>query len=413
MLHALPWVILCGVVPSQVNPEEFRQVPLTSAITQVQPMTGIVLWSTNPACRTAPIQLEYRYMSYAEVIAGKDEYDWKAVETQLDAIAGRGHQAILRWHDNYVGQPTGVPAYIKALPDYRETEGKSEGKRTFFPDWSHPELQRAILAFYKAFAEKFDRDPRLAYVQTGFGLWAEYHIYDGPMVLGKTFPTKDYQAQFALHLAQVFQQTPWMISVDAANGKHTPFAGNRELRDLPFGVFDDSFNHAQHAKWNAPNWKVFGMDRSQRAPTGGEFSFFEKKDQEQALAPMGPHGVRFEDHARKFGLSFIIGDAQPRYQSAERIRESGQALGYRFRVTRFEASPTQSRVTISNAGIAPIYHDAYATVNGTRARESLKGLLPGKERTFTIPSGGMNPQLTITSDRLVPGQMIQYEADLK
>src|SRR5690606_37133113 len=134
-------------------------------------------------------------------------------------------------------------------------------------------------------------------VQTGFGLWAEFHIYDGPMELGKTFPDKAFQAEFVRHLAVVLRETPWMISVDAAKEKRTPFAGDPTLIALPFGVFDDSFNHANHAKWNEPNWNRLGRDRWQKAPAGGEFSFFEKRDHEEALAPKGPHGVAFEDHA--------------------------------------------------------------------------------------------------------------------
>ena len=42
--------------------------------------------------------------------------------------------------------------YIKALPDYAETQAKSQGRDTGFPDWSHPEYQRFFLEFYERFA---------------------------------------------------------------------------------------------------------------------------------------------------------------------------------------------------------------------------------------------------------------------
>jgi hypothetical protein len=51
-------------------------------------------------------------------------------------------------------------------------------------------------------------------------------------------------------------------------------------------------------------------------------------------------------------------------------------------------------------------------VNGVRAQDSLKGLLPGEERRFTVASGGENPKLTIECNRLKPGQRIEFEADL-
>lgn len=391
---------------------EFRPVALTSQIAGVQPMTGIVLWSTNAAVKTAPIQLEYSYLTYAQVVSQKGEYNWAPVEALLNAVASRGHQAVLRWHDTYVGKPTGVPAYIKALPDYQETRGKSEGKPTGFPDWSNAELRRFTLEFFTRFAERYDRDPRLAFVEVGFGLWAEYHIYDGPMKLGKTFPSLAFQSEFARHLGGTFQQTPWMISVDAA-GEQAPYASDPSLLDLPFGVFDDSFNHRRHAVENEPNWNALRRDRWKTAPGGGEFSFFQKVDQSKALAPKGPHGISFEQQAAKFHVSFIIGDGQPRFQPAKRIQAAGLACGYRFRVTKFAVSDAAAQAEITNEGIAPLYYDAFPAVNGVRSNTSLKGLLPGARRAFAVAAGGSAPKLTLECDRLVPGQRMGYVADLK
>jgi hypothetical protein len=95
-----------------------------------------------------------------------------------------------------------------------------------------------------------------------------------------------------------------------------------------------------------------------------------------------------------------------------RISAAGMACGYRFRIRAFEASSSRSRLAVANTGVAPIYHDAYLAVNGVRAGASLKGLLPGQSRSDEIASGGAAPKLTIESDRLVPGQSIQFEADL-
>ncbi|WP_250846672.1 hypothetical protein [Aquisphaera insulae] len=403
-------VVACEAVARSAD-DELRPIPLKSKVTHVQPMTGIVLWSTNEAARTSPIQLEFRYFGYDEVVREKGEYDWSAVERFLDGVAGRGHQAVLRWRDTYVGKPSGVPPYIQALADYRGRTAKSEGKPTGFPDWSHPELRRFTLEFFDRFAAKYDRDPRLAFLEVGFGLWAEYHLYDGPMVMGRTFPSLEYQREFANHLGKRFVQTPWMISVDAA-GEWAPYAKDKALLALPFGVFDDSFNHARHAKVNEPNWNALNRDRWKVAPTGGEFSFYERKDQNEALAPNGPHGESFEHEAARFHLTFMIGDAQPRHQKPDRIREASMACGYHFRVTRFEASSARSEVTITNSGVAPIYHDAFPAVNGVRAPESLKGLPPGESRTFHVPAGGSAPSLSIESDRLVRGQRIEFDAEL-
>jgi hypothetical protein len=323
----------------------------------------------------------------------------------------------VRFYFVYPGNPTTVPGYIKALPDYHETRGRSEEKPTAFPDWSHRALQEFTLEFYEKLAARYDNDPRLAFVESGFGLWAEYHIYSGPMMLGKTFPDKSFQSAFARHLGRVFHKTPWMISVDAAAKSRAPFAGNPDLLKIPFGVFDDSFLCQQHADENEPNWNVLGRDRWKRAPAGGEVSYYTARDQKQALTAEGPHGIPFEKAVADFHITFMIANDQPKYQKLERIREAGLACGYKFRILKFESSASQSRVTVTNTGVAPIYHDAYLAVDGVRAERSLKGLLPGESRTDEIAAGGApavhEPTLTIACDRLVPGQAIEFEANLR
>ncbi len=411
-IQILTIAVLEALGPRCLAQERFVNVPLKSQITRVQPMTGIVLWTTSEHNRTDAIQLEYSYMKYGDVVAQRGQYDWTVMNRLLKEVAARGHQAIVRFYFVYPGHKTTVPAYIKGLSDYHEVASQSERKPTSFVDWSNPELKRFTLEFYEKLAARYDDDPRLAFIETGFGLWAEYHIYDGPMKLGKTFPDKAFQAEFTRHLAQEFRKTPWMISVDAAAGSRAPFAGERELLELPLGVFDDSFLCRQHARENEPNWNFWGRDRWKRAPAGGELSYYTRDDQKQALAVNGPHGISFEKAASDFHISFMIGNDQPRYQRMDHIRAAGLACGYKFRIQAFKANPSRSRVTITNTGIAPIYHDAFTAVNGFRNSRSLKGLLPGELRTEEIGAGGTSPKLSIECDRLVPGQTIEFAADL-
>jgi hypothetical protein len=402
--------LLASALPLLAAP--LKPVPLQSSITRVQPMTGIVLWDDSDHHKTNAIQLEFSYMRYSDVVKQPGTYDWTGVDKKLDAIARRGHQAILRFHYVYPGKQTAVPAYIKALPDYHETQGESEGQPTGFPDWSNAELKRFTKEFYTRFAERYEKDKRLAFLQTGFGLWAEYHIYDGPLKLGKTFPDKAYQTDFLTHLGKTFKQLPWSISVDAADDELTPVAGNDALLKLRFGVFDDSFLNKNHAKENEPDWDALRRNRYRRSPAGGEFSYYTKRDQKLALAPDGPHGISFQQAAEKFHISYMIGNDQPEFQPTKRIRQASIACGYKFRVTRFLSAKGKSKVTVKNTGIAPIYRDAFVAIDGVRSKVSLKHLAPGKSVTMDIPRGGKKPTLTITSDHLVPGQVIQLDADL-
>jgi len=404
---------LCLSVSSIAHADDWRSLPLESTVDRVQPMTGLVLWQDNEHTDTDAIQLEFSYMLFNQVVNAEGAYDWTPVEALLDRIASRGHQAVLRFRFIYPGYTqTAVPDSIKRLPDYHEVTAKSEGQDTAFCDWSHPALQKFVLEFYSKFAERYDTDPRLAFVQVGFGLWAEYHIYDGPMELGKTFPSKAYQAKFLRHLDTVFNHTPWSISIDAAEAQRTPFADDQALLDIDFGLFDDSFMQAHHSEYNESCWDFFNRDRYKAAPAGGEFSYYNEHDQRSALAPGGPNGESFEDAAERFHISYMFANDQFKYQKPDRIRQAGMATGYHFRVVKLQTDGEHTRITVTNTGVAPIYFDAYPAVWGIRSATSLRGMAPGEERVFVVPGDAAGGEVTIECDRLVPGQVIQFDADL-
>ena len=400
-----------------VSRSEFSPVALESSVTSVQPMTGIVFWDDSRYKVTDAIQLEYRYVGFNTIVTGDadDPYDWSSLESRLDGIVARGHQAVLRFYFVYPGSATTVPQYIKNLDDYEERSGTSEGLFTWFPDWSNSVLENFVLDFYQALASRYDNDPRLAFLQVGFGLWGEYHIYDGPMELGGTFPSKEFQQTFFNHMSEQFDNLKWSISIDAANtGDYSPFAQDG-LLDLQFGLFDDSFNHEAHDDYNKDCFNFFTYtSRYLQNPMGGELSYYTDTDQENALSEGGPNGVSFKDLAEEYHISYMIGNDQPDYYTTmDRIEEAGMATGYRFKITALEKSSSTVRGTIKNTGIAPIYYDSYVAVNGVRSSETLKGLEPGGALNFSMAvETGDTPIVTIECDRLVAGQKIEYDADL-
>ncbi len=405
----LLWCVLL-LVPTRLDAQStWRPVSLTGTVDRVQPWTGIVLWSDHEKADTDAISLEYSYVKYNDVVDANGRYDWSSIDRLLDQIAARGHQAVLRFYFVYPGKEATVPDVIKSMPDYKTIHAKSEGEPTGFVDWSHPAVGKFMIDFYSQFAERYDNDARLAYLQTGFGLWAEYHIYDGPRKLGETFPTKDFQAKFLRHMDATFKQTPWMISIDSADGDYSPFDDQPELLSLNFGVFDDSFLCKPHARENAQNWKALKLDRWKRAPGGGEFSYYNRRDQKLALTPQGPNGRSMEDMASEFHVSFLIGNDQPGFQPMSRINDAGIAMGYRMAITDCQTNGADWKVTVTNRGIAPMYHDAFVAVGGKRSTKSLKGLLPGETMECQIQDAGQG-KVTIDSDRLVDGQVIQFDA---
>jgi hypothetical protein len=364
-------LLLLLTVGSAFGADDFHPVPLRAEIKGTQPMTGLVFWSTSEHRKSEVISMEFSYLRYDEVATTRGVYDWSKVERLMSDAAAHGHQLILRLHDTYPGKPSGVPAWIKASPGYRDLTEKSEGKPTGFPDWTNEEWRRFVLAFVSEFARKYDTDPRLAFLEVGFGLWAEYHVYEPGEKVGVNFPDKAFQTEFMRHMAKEFKVTRWLISKDAHVAERTPFKAMPDLLALPFG--EQLMGSADFARMI---------------------------------------GERWETQAGAFHVSFMIADQWPRWMKADELARHSAACGYRFKVERFEASESAARVTITNTGVAPIYYDAYPAVNGVRSAESLAGLLPGARRDFTIASGGTTPRLTIESERLVPGQRIGFESKL-
>lgn len=399
----------------------FRPIFLTSTIDSVQPTTGIVFWENNQEALLAlgdTVQLEFSYMLYSDIVKQEGVYDWDQVDTLLNEIADRKHQAILRFRYAYPGYTeVSVPDYIVNSPNYNFMIETVESADTFLPDWSSGELASFTLQFFVDFAERYDGDPRIAVLQVGFGSYAEYHLFDGPISLGGNFPSKDFQTSFVSTMNQQFNITQWAISIDAANDDFTPFSTNEAAKNASFGLFDDSLMHQTHSEndfeYNRASWLFFGVEKFHNNMMGGEFSYYSDYDQQNVLSlPDGPWGRNFESFSEQYHLSYVIGNDQFLYQAADRIKEASMAMGYRFNIDKFEASETQSRISVSNTGNAPIYYDAFVTINGVRSSNSLRGLLPGESQDYLVESGGTNPILSIESDYIVDGQVIAFSASL-
>ena len=411
----------CGNNPEADDPaaaEYGKRIPLQSTVSRVQPMTGLVLWADKKS-REDYIQLEYSYMLYNEVCQRQDEFNWAPMDKLLADVASRGHQAVVRFRYTYPGYPSSVPDYIKALPGYEarwaEADGRSEPD-TEYPDWRCEELQRFHKEFHRRFAERYDKDPRLAFVETGFGHWAEYHVYDGLFIKGQTFPSPEFQKEFLPLMDQWFQDTPWLISIDAADDSYgSPFRSARSLLDLKFGNFDDSFMCEDWDGYNGECWSFFGKERYRKGPAGGEFSYYSSYDQKHCLDAKGMYGRTFEELAAKVHLTFILAADQPGKQSNARLKEASMATGYHFEIRDFRIKEGESAaVLIANAGIAPIYRDAFVEVAGVRGEFNLRTLMPGDEVWVRISCKATPSSCpSIVCDHLVSGQVIQYQADIK
>lgn len=425
---------------------DWKQIKLDAHVQGVQPMTGLVLWPDEAKNRLASYgeshALEFSYIAPCKVVKGCDSdgtiiYDWSYLERLLDDIKSRNHQAVVRFFYEYPGvkmvddKPgtTGVPDYIKALSNYHETYKKVAGDgETYYADWSNSELKRFTKQFYTDFSEKYDTDPRIAFLEVGFGHWSEYHIYDDngtKIEFGTNFPTKEYQKEFFIHLSSVMKKLPWSISIDAADKQYTPFAADKELQGLTFGLFDDSFMHENHEigsddGFNEYNWIAMGKNRWNSGVCGGEVSYYTAHDQTDFTNPQGMYGHTWEEQSAKYHITFMIANNNPSgrnpYNNAKRFKECSMATGYHFVVTNCKSDGIQTRLTVTNIGVAPLYKDAYFSIGSIRSEESLRGLLPGDSIEVVIPAalvcddnGNALANPKISCDYIYDTQVIEYD----
>lgn len=410
---------------------DFAAVEVNRTITSVQPMTGLVLWSGHDQMDkyTSVITLEFAYCLPCKVVTGKKDgkiqYNWSYLENILNDIASRNHQGVIRFRyenpgNKEVGETgaTAVPQYIKDLSDYNETSNNAEGQKTYYADWTNDELKWFTKQFITDFNARYKDDPRIAVIQLGFGHWSEGHIYGTKLELGVNFPSKAYQKEYFIHVANTLE-IPWGMSIDGGDSYYSPVAEDEELLALNFGVFDDSFMHEGHelasgSGWNEMCWDGVGKEyRWIKGICGGEISYYTSNDQKNFLNPNGMYGWTWENAAAKYHISYMLANNAPgsKHATVDRFQEAALASGYQFRVLQCVTNGSETRLSVTNQGVAPIYRDAYFAIGQHRSTMSLKGLLPQDTLKVTIPAGLSKAEdLHITSPYILSTQEIEFAA---
>ena len=99
------------------------------------------------------------------------------------------------------------------------------------------------------------------------------------------------------------------------------------------------------------------------------------------------------------------------YGTVDRFKEASMATGYQFRVLKCITNGQETRLSVTNDGIAPIYRDAYFAVGDIQSSTSLRGLLPQDTLKVVIPAGlGSANDLQIVSSHILPTQQIEFVA---
>ena len=84
------------------------------SITSGNPLKGFTTnYGWGEPNNTFPHSLEFSYIPLAEVISPSGEYQFNALETELNRATERGHHLILRFYLDYPGLESGVPMPLR------------------------------------------------------------------------------------------------------------------------------------------------------------------------------------------------------------------------------------------------------------------------------------------------------------
>ncbi|MBN2235309.1 MAG: hypothetical protein JW706_09165 [Opitutales bacterium] len=183
-------IILMGAASGPIQGSIWQTVEPTDSPV-CNPLKGFVCYAED--YDVFPYSLEYEPLPVNAVQTGYESFDWTALETVLNTIASRGHQALIKFTYDNPATPSGIPEFLSHVPvqtytDYQENT--PEDSRSVSPDYEHTDFKRAMFSFIAALGASYDGDPRIGFVELGLvGFWGEWHTYPH----GEWMPTEATQ----------------------------------------------------------------------------------------------------------------------------------------------------------------------------------------------------------------------------
>jgi len=375
---------------------EYRPGPVAN------PLKGLVPYASDSNVNF-PHSMEFNYVGLADLVTGYDEFDWQPLESLLDEISGRGHQAVFRIYLEYPGKTDLIPQFLidDGLKVYKYVNTNTQPlppAEIETPDYEDENLRRALKNFISAFGKKYDGDPRVGFITAGLlGTWGEWHTYPRD----ELFASKAVQAEVMDAYSAAFNVTPVLLRYPA--GEET--WGKASNANRPFGYHDDSFAWAtldtgrKEDNWfYLPALKQAGnvaLEKWKTHPIGGEI----RPEAWGKVFDADPGDKNIQDFRKcvdQTHASWLMDTGmfakEPDKQRKQRAEAEVRHMGYEFHVSAIsvlsEKDSLKIKLTLENRGVAPFYYDWKAEygliVDGKviklfTSQGKLIGLLPGNE----------------------------------
>jgi hypothetical protein len=316
------------------------------------PLKGYAAYAAAGESHHLPASMVYVDASWAELEPRENEYrfaDWERREWETPLAKGK-HVVFRVWMD-YPSQVSGVPQWlvdkgVKMTPYSDFGGGRS-------PDYEDPRLQEALLRLIKKLGERYDQDPRVAFVQVGLlGHWGEFHTYPRP----ELFASETTLKRVVGAMRSAFSHKKLMGRNPTYPSLQLPGMGFHDdmIPEDTLPPEDWKFIPALRAGKMDGNWKD--------APTGGEMV------PGAALKWLGEGWPDTQRAVREAHLSWIgpycpALVAPPNETYRQRGEELIRMLGYEYRLTKLTVpssitagEPATVALDGLNQGVAPFYY---------------------------------------------------------
>ncbi|HQV31766.1 MAG TPA: DUF4832 domain-containing protein, partial [Calditrichia bacterium] len=175
------------------------------------PFKGFVPWigTQNPVYDT---RLQYKTFEWRDIEPVQGQYSWSTLESGWGNINQSGRRVGLR-----ISAATPGSGNSYDIPDYLVQAGvplrgySIDGHQGLAPDWDHPAFLTAHRNLITALGNRYNNDPRIAWVDIGsYGFWGEWHVYRNDSLAA----TQDTRRQILEHYFNAFPDKHLVIAFD-------------------------------------------------------------------------------------------------------------------------------------------------------------------------------------------------------
>lgn len=152
----------------------------------------------------------YLRLAWSFLEPKEGEFNWELIDKVINKWVAKGYTISFRISCRETGLEFATPEWLykMGLPG---TFIDNWGLQTFEPDYGHPLFLEKLEQFHRVFAERYDGQPWLAYVDIGsYGDWGEGHTSFGTKVAWSNEVLKKH---IDIHLKN-YKRTPIVVSDD-------------------------------------------------------------------------------------------------------------------------------------------------------------------------------------------------------